>query len=201
MMRRGNVIACTLWGPMVEMLLTYKLTTSDPIVMLLQCCRARKYQGHVRVSNMFNTTKVILNGTEDEFMDFRSRMNERAVQGLSFTIQSDNSNDEDIASGQQELLTIDDLSKLQEDGKHWVYGEITAIDNYKDRSYVSCIGCNRKVRLAVLMMRFSGLYFVYHREFSCLLGKSAASLKDQITRVCFNSISILPTFILSYTNT
>ncbi|CAH9134656.1 unnamed protein product [Cuscuta epithymum] len=69
----GNVIACTLWGPMVEMLMTYKLTTSEPIVMLLQCCKARKYQGHVHVSNMFNTTKVILNGSEEEFVEFKSR--------------------------------------------------------------------------------------------------------------------------------
>ncbi|CAH9056605.1 unnamed protein product, partial [Cuscuta epithymum] len=130
---------------MVEMLLTYKLTTSDPIVMLLQCCKARKYQGHVHVSNMFNTTKVILNGDEEEFADFKSRMALRTGQGLSFTITSDTSNDADIAMGQQDLITIEALGKLQEDGKHWVYGEIVAIDSYKDWSYVSCIGCNRKV--------------------------------------------------------
>ncbi|CAH9113958.1 unnamed protein product [Cuscuta europaea] len=41
----GNVIGYTLWGPMVEMLLTYKLSTAEPIVMLLQCYRAKKYQG------------------------------------------------------------------------------------------------------------------------------------------------------------
>ncbi|CAH9050526.1 unnamed protein product [Cuscuta europaea] len=95
----GNVIGCTLWGPMVEMLLTYKLTTAEPIVMLLQCCRAKKYQGQVHVSNMFNITKVILNGVEDEFNDFRSRMADRCGEGLSFMISSDTSNEGDISTG------------------------------------------------------------------------------------------------------
>ncbi|CAH9119160.1 unnamed protein product [Cuscuta epithymum] len=201
----GNVIACTLWGPMVEMLLTFKQTTSDPIVMLLQCCRAKKYQGHVHVSNMFNTTKVILNGSDDEFVEFKSRMAERSSSGLRFSITTDNSDDGEIATGQQDLITIDALLKLQEARKHWVYGEIVAIDNYKDWSYISCISCNRKVSTngdsfwcvscnandAVLRFKVNvrvvdctthASFLLWDREVSCLLGKSAASLKEQITR-------------------
>ncbi|CAH9055290.1 unnamed protein product [Cuscuta epithymum] len=201
----GNVIACTLWGPMIEMLLTHKLTTSDPIVMLLQCCKVRKYQGQVHVSNMFNTTKVILNGSEEEFVEFKSRMAERSNKGLRFSITMDNSNDGDIATGQQDLITLEALTKLQEDGRHWVYGEIVAIDSHKDWSYVSCIGCNRKVSPngdsfwcvscssndAVLRFKVNvrvvdgtthASFLLWDREVSCLLGKSAASLKEQISR-------------------
>ncbi|CAH9100544.1 unnamed protein product [Cuscuta epithymum] len=205
----GNVITCTLWGPMVEMLLTYKLTTSEPIVMLLQCCKARKYQGHVHVSNMFNTTKVILNGSEEEFVEFKSRMAERSSKGLRFSITTDNSDNSDIATGQQDLITIEALSKLQEDGRYWVYGEIVAIDSHKDWSYISCIGCNRKVSPngdsfccvscnsndAVLRYKVNvrvvdgtahASFLLWDREVSCLLGKSAASLKEQVSRVCFH---------------
>ncbi|CAH9134581.1 unnamed protein product [Cuscuta epithymum] len=201
----GNVMACTLWGPMVEMLLTYKLTTSEPIVMLLQCCKARKYQGHVHVSNMFNTTKVILNGSEEEFVEFKSRMAERSSKGLRFSITTDNSDNSDIATGQQDLITIEALTKLQEDGKYWVYGEIVAIDSHKDWSYISCIGCNRKVspngdsfccvscnsndvvlRYKVNVRVVDGTthasFLLWDREVSCLLGKSAASLKEQVSR-------------------
>ncbi|CAH9104970.1 unnamed protein product [Cuscuta europaea] len=132
-------------------------------------------------------------------------MGERSVQGLSFTITSDNSNDGDIASEQQELLTIEELSKLQEDGKHWVHEEIVAIDSHKDWSYASCIGCNRKVSPngdsflcvscssndAVLRYKVNvrvvdgtthASFLLWDREVSCLLGKSAASLKEQISR-------------------
>ncbi|CAH9101094.1 unnamed protein product [Cuscuta europaea] len=130
-------------------------------------------------------------------------MGERSAQGLSFTIQSEN--DADISSGQQELMTIEGLSKLHEDGKHWVYGEIVAIDSHKDWSYVSCIGCNRKVSPngenfccascfstdAVLRYKVNvrvvdgtthASFLLWDREVSCLLGKSDASLKDQIAR-------------------
>ncbi|CAH9115759.1 unnamed protein product, partial [Cuscuta epithymum] len=129
----------------------------------------------------------------------------RTGQGLSFTITSDTSNDADIAMGQQDLITIEALGKLQEDGKHWVYGEIVAIDSYKDWSYVSCIGCNRKVSPngdsfwcvscssndAVLRYKVNvrvvdgtthASFLLWDREVSCLLGKSATSLKEQISR-------------------
>ncbi|CAH9068981.1 unnamed protein product [Cuscuta epithymum] len=201
----GNVIACTLWGPMVEMLVTYKLTTTEPIVMLLQCCRARKYQGQVHVSNMFNTTKVILNGSEEVFNDFKTRMAERCGEGLSFTISSDTSSEGDISSGQIELVTIDQLTKMEEDGKHWVYGEIAGIDSHRDWSYVSCIGCNckvspngytfqcltcntsdavlrYKVNIRVVDKTSHASFLLWDREVSCLIGRSAASLKEQVAK-------------------
>ncbi|CAH9096034.1 unnamed protein product [Cuscuta epithymum] len=190
---------------MVEMLLAYKLTTAEPIVMLLQCCRARKYQGQVTVSNMFNTTKVILNGPEKVFTEFKTRMANRCGEGLSFTISSDTSNDCDISSGQTQLLTIDQLNKLEEEGRHWVYGEIAGIDSHKEWSYVSCISCNRKVTPngdsfvclscnssdAVLRYRVSirvvdgtshASFLLWDREVSCLIGRSATSLKEQVAK-------------------
>ncbi|CAH9094102.1 unnamed protein product [Cuscuta epithymum] len=201
----GNVIACTLWGPMVDMLMSYKLTTGEPIVMLLQCCRAKKYQGQVHVSNMFNTTKVILNGVEDEFNDFKSKMASRCGEGLSFTIASDTSNDADISSGQIQLVTIEQLTKMEEDGKHWIYGEIAGIDSHKDWSYVSCIGCNRKVtpngdgfqclscnssdavlrykvNIRVVDKTSHASFLLWDREVSCLIGRSASSLKEQVNK-------------------
>ncbi|CAH9127954.1 unnamed protein product [Cuscuta epithymum] len=201
----GNVIGCTLWGPMVEMLSTYKLTTVEPVVMLLQCCKVRRYQGQVQVSNMFNTTKMILNGAEDEFSVFKSRMTRRCGDGLSFTISSDTSNEGDISTGGIQLVTIDQLNKLEEEGRHWVYGEIVGIESHKDWSYVSCIGCNRKVSPngdsfqclscntsdAVLRYKVNvrvvdgtshASFLLWDREVSCLIGRSASSLKDQVSK-------------------
>ncbi|CAH9116328.1 unnamed protein product [Cuscuta europaea] len=129
----------------------------------------------------------------------------QALDTIDEQYRIDNSNDGDIVSGQQELLTIEELNKLQEDGEHWVYGETVAVDNFKDWSYVSCIGCNRKVSPngdsfwcaacssndAVLRYKVNvrvvdgtshASFLLWDREVSCLLGKSATSLKEQITR-------------------
>ncbi|CAH9100679.1 unnamed protein product [Cuscuta europaea] len=82
---------------------------------------------------MFNTTKVIFNGTEDELVEFKSRMTERSGQGLSFTITSDNSNEVDVASGQQDLITIEALCKLEERnfGPHYFPSKINSLIDIK----------------------------------------------------------------------
>ncbi|CAH9087515.1 unnamed protein product [Cuscuta epithymum] len=94
---------------------------------------------------------------------------------------------------------------MEEDGKHWIYGEIADIDSHKDWCYVSCIGCNRKVtpngdgfhclscnssdavlrhkvNIRVVDITSHASFLLWDREVSCLIGRSAASLKEQVTK-------------------
>ncbi|CAH9134885.1 unnamed protein product [Cuscuta epithymum] len=122
-------------------------------------------------------------------------MAKRCGEGLSFTISSDTSNEGDISCGQIELVTIDQLTRMEEDGKHWVYGEIAGIDSHRDWSYVSSIGCNRKVtpngdtfqcltcNTSDAVLRTSHASFtLWDREVSCLIGRSASYLKEQVAK-------------------
>ncbi|CAH9139602.1 unnamed protein product [Cuscuta epithymum] len=45
LMRSGNVITSTLWGILVDNLLTYRKTSSGPIIMILQCCKDKNTKG------------------------------------------------------------------------------------------------------------------------------------------------------------
>ncbi|CAH9141262.1 unnamed protein product [Cuscuta epithymum] len=42
----------------------------------------------------------------------------------------------DLTTEKVHLVSIDDLMKMEEDGKHWVYREILAKDSYMDWYYI-----------------------------------------------------------------
>ncbi|CAH9089779.1 unnamed protein product [Cuscuta europaea] len=130
-----NTISCTLWEDLIDQLVDFLRTKPKCIILLLQLCRAKKIQGHVNVANMFNVTKMLLNSDSEECVEFKATFG--SFVGDAFQ--------DDLGSGRVPFVSIDDLIKMKEDGKHVIYGEILAIDSYKDWFYISCKGCIRKV--------------------------------------------------------
>ncbi|CAH9122911.1 unnamed protein product, partial [Cuscuta epithymum] len=95
--------------------------------------------------------------------------------------------------------------KMKEDGKHWVCGEILAIDSYRDWYYISCKGCSRKVKsegdsfrcgacnttevvlrykVNVRVMDETGhaSFVFWDKECTALVGKTANTLREEIEK-------------------
>ncbi|CAH9103968.1 unnamed protein product [Cuscuta epithymum] len=202
----GNTISCTLWEELVDQLMDFLKTKPKSIILILQLCRPRKYQGRVGVTNMFNVTKMLLNRDCEECAEFKATFgpdNDDDGDGLALGTFVTPTFPDDLESGNVKMVSIDDLMKTKEDGKHWVYGEILAIDSYRDWYYISCKGCSRKVlpegdtfRCVVcntteVILRYKvnmrvmddtghASFVFWDKECSVLVGKPANALRDEI---------------------
>ncbi|CAH9099398.1 unnamed protein product [Cuscuta europaea] len=144
----GNTIICTLWENMVEEFVDFLKTKPKSITLILQHCRAKKFHGRVGVTNMFHVTKILLNSNNAECAAFNATFgpdNDEDGEALSLATFVTPTFQDDLTAGKVQLVSIEDLTKMEEDGKQWVYGEILTIDSYKDWYYISCKGCSRKV--------------------------------------------------------
>ncbi|CAH9104034.1 unnamed protein product [Cuscuta epithymum] len=201
----GNSISCTLWEDLVDQLVAFLESKPKSIILILQLCRAKKFQGRVSVTNMFNVTKMFLNSDSEECEEFKATFgpdNDDDADGLVLGSFVTPALQDDLASGKVPLVSINDLIQMKEDGKHWVYGEILAIDSYKDWYYISCKGCSRKVtpegdsfrcgvcNTAEVVLRYkinvrvmddtSHASFVFwDKECITLIGKTANILRDE----------------------
>lgn len=67
-------MSCTLWGEYVDDIMMYlDKVGEEPVIIVLQMCRAKQYKGEVSVSNTYFVTKMIVNENLDEIHDFRNR--------------------------------------------------------------------------------------------------------------------------------
>ncbi|CAH9085029.1 unnamed protein product [Cuscuta europaea] len=71
---QNNVITCTLFGEMINQYEAYKKSSTSPTILVLQCFRARNYQGGIYVSNVHDVSKLIVNGEHQDVMEFRERL-------------------------------------------------------------------------------------------------------------------------------
>ncbi|CAI9769484.1 unnamed protein product [Fraxinus pennsylvanica] len=114
-----NQLPCTLWGDFVDEV-DAKLAENngEPVILLLQMCRAKGLNGVYRVCNTFHVTKMIINGSCDEVTDFRSKLldgmetSSQRVSLLSsstvYTVSGD------LEMGNAEIRTIDQLTSAGE---------------------------------------------------------------------------------------
>ncbi|KAH6780495.1 hypothetical protein C2S52_011732 [Perilla frutescens var. hirtella] len=89
-----------------------------PVAVILQFCRSNVYRGDVRVSSLFNITKIVLDQKVSEIADFNFRyLTTRRVRSTSITtltLSSSRTIHEEIRDGDFEMKTI---SQIMTDGK------------------------------------------------------------------------------------
>ncbi|CAH9108951.1 unnamed protein product [Cuscuta europaea] len=106
----------------------------------------------------------------------------------------------EIASGTVQLMTIQDLLSIEENGKYWVLAKIVAIDN-KEWCYVACKRCQKKpaasgnicvpcncsemilrYKISVQVMDSTGFtaFVLWDKHCTRLIGKTAADLQDVV---------------------
>ncbi|XP_019163079.1 PREDICTED: uncharacterized protein LOC109159422 [Ipomoea nil] len=126
-----NYLMCTLWDSHVDSLLPYYNSDSkEPVIVAIQCCRAKVVNGEVRITSSYDATKLWFNEEFDEFKDFRSNFGTGTQHSQSTGIER-------FQKGE----TID--------GQYFVPAEIIAIEASRGEwYYMACMrpGCNKKLK-------------------------------------------------------
>ncbi|CAH9093254.1 unnamed protein product [Cuscuta epithymum] len=128
----GNTIACTLWENMVEEFMDFLKTKPKSITLILQRCRAKKFQGRVEVTNMFHVTKMLLNSNSEECAAFNSTFgpdNDDGGDALALATFVTPSFQDDLTAGKVQLVSIADLMKMEEITKKKKNRKNTRIQN------------------------------------------------------------------------
>ncbi|XP_019172113.1 PREDICTED: uncharacterized protein LOC109167545 [Ipomoea nil] len=147
----GNFLQCTVWDSHVgAMLPYYDSGLKEPLILVLQLCRAKVVNGEVRITSCYDATQLHFNASFQEFADFRSQLNASTspLRSISTaTVLSQSTCIDDFTSGALTVTAVKELLNKTKNGEFYVPAEIVAIDGSFGWMYISCMspGCNRKL--------------------------------------------------------
>ncbi|KAL3618005.1 hypothetical protein CASFOL_038326 [Castilleja foliolosa] len=146
----GIQISCSLWGDyMNELLSVLEQEIEKPVIVIIQLGKINRfrYSAELKVSNTFYVSKVIVNGTQEIFQNFRQRLGDREIVRAR-QLMSDETNEiyQDFASGKAKVRSIKFLNGLKDKGlDYWVVGTVIDIMSPKGCWYLACKECYHKV--------------------------------------------------------
>ncbi|XP_019178280.1 PREDICTED: uncharacterized protein LOC109173497 [Ipomoea nil] len=148
----GNNLKCTVWDNHVApMLPFYNSDLKEPLVVVIQLCRAKIVNGEVRITSSYDATKLYLNSSYQEVEDFRAKITNihSPIRSISnATVMSQSTGISEFRSGALTVTSVGDLLKNKQDGDFYVPAEIVGIEGSFRWMYISCMtsGCNRKLK-------------------------------------------------------
>ncbi|CAH9109725.1 unnamed protein product [Cuscuta europaea] len=207
----GNRLGCTLWNNYIDQFLDYyEDHKEDPIFVIVQMCRPKRYKGIISVTTCYDASKLIINGNTTELVDFMAQFPAEERDNGTLTTLAANSqleSREDILRGNVSITMIADLVKTTEEGMYWILGDVVSIENIREWCYLSCNTCNKKVlpeedrflcvscnltlpegilryKITVCVMDDSGhsSFTLWDRECLDILGKAAAKLRKEVEK-------------------
>ncbi|KAH6770687.1 hypothetical protein C2S52_015490 [Perilla frutescens var. hirtella] len=125
---KGNTITATLWENYADDMIEFlNSAPKAPVVIILQFCRPNVYRGEIRISSLFNVTKIVTKQSISELSDFCSSYLStgklRSTTISTLTSSSSRSLNDEIRDGKFVLKTI---SELMTDGEGPSYEGIPA---------------------------------------------------------------------------
>ncbi|XP_031127748.1 uncharacterized protein LOC116029849 [Ipomoea triloba] len=148
-----KTLKCTVWNEhVVVMLPFYNAYLKEPLIVVLQLCRAKVVNGEVRITSSYDATKLHFNSSFDEFIESKSKLLSAIhspVRSMStVTVLSQSTGLSDFRSGAVVVSTISNLLLQKEDGDFYVAAEILGIEGSGRWYYIFCItaGCNKKLK-------------------------------------------------------
>ncbi|KAH6788027.1 hypothetical protein C2S52_007579 [Perilla frutescens var. hirtella] len=149
----GNTITATLWENYAEEMIEFLETRPEaPVAVILQFCRPNVYRGDVRVSSLFNITKIVLDQKVSEIADFNFRyLTTGKVRSASITTLTSSSSrtiHEEIRDGDFEMKTISQIMTDGKIGNFWIYATILCVETIGDWSYLVCKRCQKKIKIS-----------------------------------------------------
>nr|GLL25712.1 uncharacterized protein LOC109173497 [Ipomoea trifida] len=73
--RGEKTLKCTVWNEhVVAMLPFYNADLKEPLIVVLQLCRAKVVNGEVRITSSYDATKLHFNSSFDEFIESKSKL-------------------------------------------------------------------------------------------------------------------------------
>nr|GMD89869.1 replication factor A protein 1-like [Ipomoea batatas] len=145
-------LKCTIWDDHVEAMLPYfNSTDQEPVIVLIQLCRAKTVNGEVRITSSYDATKLWFNHYCPEYTEFKAKLSKEStpMRTISTTsIVSQSTDLRDFISGSVVITTIADLYQQTESGDFYVPALITGIESSGEWYYTSCKtkGCNKKLK-------------------------------------------------------
>ncbi|XP_073064079.1 uncharacterized protein [Primulina eburnea] len=143
----NNKLPCTLWGDFVDKIIVYvENVGKEPFIVILQMCRAKRFRGEIRVSNVYHITNLVVNGDLDEVTEFRKRLvmeinTPKTISNISSA--STNTILEELSKNN--IRTIEQISEDNQVGSFWVFAKIVGVESSREWSYLSCKKCPKKV--------------------------------------------------------
>ncbi|XP_019153835.1 PREDICTED: uncharacterized protein LOC109150380 [Ipomoea nil] len=189
----GIQLMCTLWDEHVSKIEAfYNSTSQEPLLVLIQFCRARVClkSGDVKICSSYDVTQLLFNQESHPFEEFRKSISHEQTPMRSIISQSsfkECSSYSVSLSADMEVRTINDIHRDKQFGDFWVAARIVFIDD-PEWYYASCRtkGCNKKLKLKGKWLWCStcdrNLGDGTLRECLDLLGISADDLKDTHTK-------------------
>ncbi|KAH6802590.1 hypothetical protein C2S51_034036 [Perilla frutescens var. frutescens] len=147
----GNTITVTLWEKHAEDMIDFLNSGPEaPVVIILQFCRPNIYRGEVRISSLFNITKIVTEHNILEISEFCSSYlssgKVRSTTISTLTSSSTRSLNDEIRDGDFVLKTISEIMTDGEVGYFWVFATILCVETIGDWSYLACKRCQKKMR-------------------------------------------------------
>ncbi|KAH6822154.1 hypothetical protein C2S53_002029 [Perilla frutescens var. hirtella] len=118
----GNTITCTVWEHYVDEVIKFLDSGPEaPVGIIMQLCRASIFRGEVRVSTLFNVTKILTDQKLEDIREFifgyltTGKVRSNTISTL--TSSSTRSLNDQIKDGDFEMKTISEiLSEGKEEG-------------------------------------------------------------------------------------
>ncbi|XP_019153467.1 PREDICTED: uncharacterized protein LOC109149929 [Ipomoea nil] len=150
----GIQLMCTLWDEHVSKIEAfYNSTSQEPLLVLIQFCRARVClkSEDVKICSSYDVTQLLFNQESPPFEEFRKSISHEQTPVRSIISQSsfkECSSYSASLSGDMEIRTINEIYRDKEFGDFWVAARIVFIDD-PEWYYASCRtkGCNKKLKL------------------------------------------------------
>nr|GMD97738.1 replication factor A protein 1-like [Ipomoea batatas] len=112
-------LKCTIWDDHVDAMLPYfNSTEPEPVIVLIQLCRAKTVNGEVRITSSYDATKLWFNHYCPEFTEFKAKLTKENTPMKSISTNSMVSQTTDIRdfiSGSVVITTISDLYQQTEE--------------------------------------------------------------------------------------
>ncbi|XP_075078433.1 replication protein A 70 kDa DNA-binding subunit B-like isoform X1 [Nicotiana tabacum] len=205
-----NRIMATLWSELVDQIQHHLNESADePVIVVFQHMKPQKYRGNYSVRSCWYQTKIWINSTLPQSIEFKSRLlaaRQSNIERITRTSsQQSYSVTDELDKGIVLFKTIRDLVQCTQESSYWIAAKLVNLELDRGWSYLACNKCSRKVekvenkyfcakcneeesfvthryRLQVRVM--DGTAFIslllWNREAMQLIGKSAKELKERL---------------------
>ncbi|KAL6517514.1 hypothetical protein OROMI_033215 [Orobanche minor] len=197
---QNSILVCTLWGKYAEEISKY-LTREEPIVVIMQFARLKKWNDEWTVGNSFNSTRFLIDSDIDEVLEFKKSMLSATTTPMKSLSRIESQSVSTILS---ELAEESDMKDLIELPSKWVV--VATIDRLQSRfgwyynspqkclrkaeEIGGCIRC-RKCKNTNIIPRFkfgviamdntsSVSLILFDQHVNQILGYNAKDLKERV---------------------
>nr|XP_016509422.1 PREDICTED: replication protein A 70 kDa DNA-binding subunit A-like [Nicotiana tabacum] len=205
---KRNRISATLWSELVDQIQPHlNASTADPLIVVLQLMKAQKYRGNYSMRSCWYASKIWINPTFPQFIDFKSRLDaalQSNYESLTQTSsQQSHSIRDELAKEIVLVKTIGDLVQCTQ-----IAAKLVNLELQRGWSHLGCNKCIKKVekvgnkffckkcneedcsvghryRLQVRVMDRTAFIslLLWNREAQQLIGKSAKELKEGLVEI------------------